>query len=871
MRTMHRLASAPALVLLLGGPLAGAAGAAPTEELVVTARKREESLQEVPLSVTAFGADQLQRLGAGNNEDVALLTVNFNTVQQVGRRLDRPTVRGQSAAAVGGEPNASYFVDGAFVSGTISTTTLGPIERVEVLRGPQSAQFGRATFAGAINYVTRRPTNEFSGEVLARAGSHDTRRLSGWVSGPLVRDRLLFFASAGLDQYGGEWRNGLEAGQAPALNFIDPPQQGDASPLGGTDTRDFVGKLLWLPTETTDVTLKLSYTRGDDDHYVQLIQEPGELNCYLPVFDPDRTDISEYPGWYATSKGAFCGTLDGERVNYAAANPFNPANPAFDAATYLPRSDNLVSGLPAQGGARQSRLNLPDFYNGMRLPDFSPFVPGTEPADWVATPEEPGTRRTQRRALLEVDQALGSWTLTARATYGEDDLAQGFDLDRTEQRYFGGTFSMFERAELEDHSIELRLDSPGDRRLRGSLGLYWFESDWKSRQKQFVGQGFGRLGDPTTQSIENRAVFGTVDFDLGERWTLSAEARYANDVKSIASPIACGDDPLTPGLEGTPVSDEVDSDSFTPRLTVRYEPTGNLMFYALAAKGNKPAEFNRAYFRAATADPCESVIAIDSGATRIAEETAWTWEAGSKSSWLSGRLTTNLAFYYIDWTNQSVFQTTTVGGNLTQITRNAGQSEIFGFELETGFRLTDNLTGQFSWGLANGTFVEYADPAYARTTGIGLDENGNLVNDSNNVRGNRLPSAPKHSFVAALDYTRSLSAALDGFARTDFVLETQRYTAPDNFTRLPNRKLWNARIGLEGDRWTLTAWVTNILDLQPPLSVFSFEYLQGLNWNNGLDATGNPDGSAGTSVQAYSVVPAPGRNAGLELVLRFGD
>ena len=207
------------------------------EELVVTARKREESLQEVPLSITAFSADQLQRVGATDNEDIALLTPNFNTVRQIGRRLDRPTIRGQSAAAVGGEPNASYFIDGVAVAGSISTITLGPIERVEILRGPQSAQFGRATFAGAINYVTRKPTDEFTGEVQAKVGEHETRQYSAWSSGPVIPGVLRYFASAGYSEYGGEWRNSLQAGQAPVGGFITPdpsrydenlfPQQSD--------------------------------------------------------------------------------------------------------------------------------------------------------------------------------------------------------------------------------------------------------------------------------------------------------------------------------------------------------------------------------------------------------------------------------------------------------------------------------------------------------------------------------------------------------------------------------------------------------------------------------------------------------------------
>lgn len=841
------------------------------EELVVTARKREESLQDIPGSLTAFSVENLQRVGAVNNEDVALLTVNFNTVQQIGRRLDRPTVRGQSSAATGGEPNAGYFIDGVFVSGSIATATLGPVERVEILRGPQSALFGRATFAGAINYVTRRPSNEFSGQVQSKVGSNEIRVVNAWASGPLIRDKLLFFTGVGWDRFGGEWRNSLQDGQAPALNFIDPPQMGDNSRLGGTDSRDIVGKLLWTPTDTTTVTLKLGYTKSADDHYAQLIVEPGELNCFLPT-----ADRSDEP-WFATSQGAFCGTIDGAHVTYAANNPFNPGSPAFDPATYLPNSDNLVNNLPRNGGLRQSRINLPDFRNGMQLPDFSGFFTGTEPEDWIATPERPGTRREQKRALLQLDQDIGAWTATARIALNDDVLEQAYDLDRTEQRYFGGTFTMFERAEVEDQSFEARISSPLDAQLRGSLGMYYFRSEWESRQKQFVGQGFGRLSDPTFREIENLAVFGSLEYSLNDAWTLSAEARFASDKKKIDSPLTC-DRPETPETEALPVDDEIDTDAFTPRFTVRYQPNDSTTLYALVAKGNKPAEFNTAYFRQATADACESIVAIEEGATRIEEEKAWTYEVGSKNVWLDGRLTANLALFYIDWDNQSVFQTIEVGNTLTQITRNAGQSEVSGLELETAFVLTDNLIANFSYGLADGKFVNYADPAFANTTGIGLDVNGLLDNDSNNVKGNRLPSSPKHSFVMGMDYTGDLplalfsdSAAVEWFAGSTFVLETDRYTAADNFIKLPNRKLWNGRIGLDADNWRLTAFVNNILDQRAPVSVFSFPSLQGLNWQNGVDAMGMANGAAGTSVQGYSVFPTPGRNYGIDLIVSFGD
>ena len=819
------------------------------EEIVVTARKREESLQEVPLSITAFTAEQLRKKGAFSNDDVALLTVNFNTVAQVGRRNDRPTIRGQSAPAIGGEPNASYFIDGTFVSGSISTTTLGPIERVEILRGPQSAQFGRATFAGAVNYVTRKPSNEFTGEVQAKAGNDETRRLSAWASGPIAEDKLLYFVAAGWDHYGGEWKNQLKANQAPPLNFINPAQMGDSSDLGGTDTKDIVGKLLWTPTDTAEVTLKLGYTKGDDDHYVQLIQEAGELNCYLPTNGAGNTQDNSGESWYETSRGSYCGTFDIGSVNYNSANPFDPrsSNPVFEPLYYLQigtertpiPNQALIDNLPAQGGPRQSRYNLPDFYNGMELPDFSPFLPNTEPEDWIATPEKPGTRREQKRFLLNYVQGIDDWNLTTRLTHNRDVLDQGFDLDRTQQRFFGGSFTMFEHLELKDSSAEIRVDSPAEGPLSGSLGLYYFKSDSDSFQKRFVSEGAGQFpDDPMVREIENKAFFGSLNYQINNYWSLSAEARISRDEKSINSGVSCSE--ISSDFFGEPLANKQSARSFTPRLTARYLHSDETMLYALIAKGNKPAGFNRTFFRAATADPCETLGYINNPGddiTTMDEEDAITYELGAKTTWLDSRILTNLSLFYIDWENQSVYQT----DGLIQYNDNAGKSEVFGLELETAFVITDNLTGQFSYGLADGKFVEYTDDFFAKNTGIGLNPDGTVDPASNNVKGHRFPSTPKHSFVTALSYTRGISADMDWFAHTDFILETGRYTSADNFIKIPTRKLWNVRTGFDRPEWTLTAYVNNILDENTPTSVFGFQYIQGLKWDQTRGNVRNPN------------------------------
>ena len=142
------------------------------EEVIVTARKREENLQEVPLSVTAFSSSTLQDYRMFSPEDIAGFTPGFSFVNSFGRDSDRPVVRGMSNIL--GAPNASFFIDGVYVPGTISSTELQMLERVEVIKGPQAALYGRATFSGAINYVTRRPTNELEGQVTVTVAEHET-------------------------------------------------------------------------------------------------------------------------------------------------------------------------------------------------------------------------------------------------------------------------------------------------------------------------------------------------------------------------------------------------------------------------------------------------------------------------------------------------------------------------------------------------------------------------------------------------------------------------------------------------------------------------------------------------------------------------
>ena len=143
----------------------------PLAEIVVTARKTAESLSDAPVSVSVVGAQQIEELGLNSIDDFARNATGISFSQAFGRSTDRPVIRGQSnvlaGVQAGVETGAAYFVDGIYYQGDIQGFDPNAIERVEIIKGPQSALYGRNTYAGAINYITKDPSDEI--EVSGRA------------------------------------------------------------------------------------------------------------------------------------------------------------------------------------------------------------------------------------------------------------------------------------------------------------------------------------------------------------------------------------------------------------------------------------------------------------------------------------------------------------------------------------------------------------------------------------------------------------------------------------------------------------------------------------------------------------------------------
>ena len=818
------------------------------DEIVVTARKKEERLQEVPISIAAISAEQMEALGIRSDEDVANFTPNFSQVRRVGRTEDRPVIRGMASPPDKGEANASYFIDGVFVSGSISTATTSSMERVEVLRGPQSAQFGRATFSGAVNYVTRQPRSDLEGSINARYGSSDERQLAGWVSGPIIEDKLLFLASAARDEYGGQWRNNLKPDSAFVNGslftnaFAGQSTEGDNSKLGEQATTDLLLKLNWKPWNATDITVKYSYTEGDDSLYPTNVRPNGDepfanLNCYIPN-DPGQP-------WYETSRGEYCGEIS------------------------------------ARG--TENRKNIPDLRNGMTA--NTPLSPALSEDARTAEPVEPGVRRKTDRWLGELVQGLGDWTLTLRASYSEDSLDNVMDLDQQEVRAIWNLFLFHLRDEVDDTSFEVSVSSPVDNRVRGKIGAYWFSRDETSIERSFTGPAAvfglepgGNFGEPRIKETENVSIFGSLGMDLAPKWTLDVEARYAEDDKDII-----GGQRSAIDNEPQPTYTSLDFSNFTPRVTLSYQPNDDLMFYGLVAKGNKPGDFNEDFYRGNIPSEftefqlnCEigDVLAVAGVAPFectqqlkddliVAEEEQWTYEVGFKSTWPEQSILLNVSAFYIDWKDQALSELTPVPGangttSTVQVLRNTGQSRIMGLEVESSWAPTDRLSLFLNYGLADAEFTDGFSPNFAAATGT-----------SGDISGKQLPDTPKHSIVVGFEATAPAPGGMTAFLRGDASRDSRVYTRASNLSWVGETALVNLRAGLMGDAWTATFYVRNLLDDDTPITDFGFT-------NYAIDpiftTPGAENDSTITAVYPllYGVIPRPGRDIGIEFQYRFG-
>jgi len=230
------------------------------EEMIVTVRKTEENLQDVPLSITALPSVTLDRATVQQLSDVANLTPGLSFLDFNVGALSTPVIRGLAQSNTQGrENNVGMFLDGIYLpSRNNLDVELLDLERVEVVKGPQGALYGRSTFAGTINYVTKAPSDEFGLKVSGSAGADDYYEGQINLSGPLT-GTLSGTGAIAYREFDGT---------------IENIATGDN--LGGYKNTSGLAKLLWEPSDNLSFELTGYYTDREIDSAGIFNEEP---NC----------------------------------------------------------------------------------------------------------------------------------------------------------------------------------------------------------------------------------------------------------------------------------------------------------------------------------------------------------------------------------------------------------------------------------------------------------------------------------------------------------------------------------------------------------------------------------------------------------------
>ena len=801
------------------------------EEIVVTARKRTETIQEVPLSVTPFSAAELEQRGFSGLDDIAAATPGFTfEAFQSGGAHGNAVIRGLAQQFTTSRiQNVSFFIDGVYLQRQ-SMLDLGMIDmqRVEVVKGPQNALFGRNAFAGAVNYITLRPGSEPEGYLMATMGDNSREQYRLGMSGPLDDSQTLFGKfSAGFSRYDGHTFNNHPVADA------DPIGENVQGMLGGHDDATYSASLAYDPNEK--LRTRVSYYRSE------LVHETGA-----------GYSIS---GVNASRFGLRTEAQNDLNCNVATVNDIGIPSP-----THTRTGNTLWCG---------------------ELPRYASDVAERRVDGIVVDPRAVGFRAQTSVATLSVDyDLLDNMTLyylygqavhdsyTDGGTSDEDPIAgRGIltnaavyllDPSQDAAYTFVNTASSRPNSELQSFSHELRADWKPMDRLQTSFGVYYSiveDEEWTSlfindlcnadtpqniqncnrplsypntvadntvltvgtAYDQVVRQHGGQLrGEWTAFKDEISAFFASASFDFTDTLQATLEGRISMEDKAVrrftdSFMLGFGEsvtynppqDPVIPGLANTIESSlVVPADSkkytyFTPRAIINWDFAEDSMVYASIAKGVKSGGFNNAD------DPKD---------LHYAEAENWTYEIGSKNRLFGGIVTLNGAVYFIDWSGlQGGIPPTDGGLSTSDIITNLGGASSVGFELESKALLPFGFSMDLGFTYNDATYddgVIYS--AGVQDTGA-FHCDGVTCPADGNVGGNQLARTSKIQGSLGLNYTNEIFSWLFN-ARVDTNYQTKQFLTPLNVGWAPDRMLTNASFNFASsdEKWEVIAWAKNV-------------------------------------------------------------
>jgi outer membrane receptor protein involved in Fe transport len=728
------------------------------EAITVTARRVDEQLQKVPLPISAITADVIEEKGFTDIRDIAAFTPSFSFRSGFGRDGDRPVIRGMSN--IQGEPNASFFIDGVYVQGDISGYGLDNLERVEVIRGPQSAAFGRRTFSGAVNFITRRPGNEATGKFTLGGGSDGQRKLSGFYSGPIIEDLLSFDIGAVYDETDGLFYNPVA----------------DDNNIGGTKTIGVSSSLLWRPLDGLEVLGRFGYQQNRDQHFAIFRQGNTLNNCFLPEIIGTQPG-SNFPIGRTRTRGYFCGV-----PNTPSEFPIN--TPDYDLAGYGAglKRDNLRSSVVADY----------TLSNNWTLTSTSSY---NETKEYSAVDQDYSSIRGFAGAFetfgetdaYDWSQDLRLTTDTTAPVYG---IVGAYYYKETRGPGFTGSLSGFNTAPaFRQAPVVATPTDPADEVI--NKAVYGFV-EWKIDDQWSTSFEVRFARDTISAGGTDVRVVNTPAPPRTFRRTFALEQEFSSTTPRVSLAYQLNDNINLYGL----ASKGTKPGGFN--ADVQRADLSDASRAALIAEGLTSFDEEEAwnYELGFKSDLLDNTLRLNANVFWI--------------NWQNQQLTESRT---VSLVNNSPL--------LTSYTTNIGESRIRGFEIEGQWVITPDLLGNFSYSYNDAEIRDFISQDQADLFCNVPRPTLDLA--CANAAGNVLPRVPRNQLALGLTYTGTLGNGWGWFANGDVNYESTRYTQVDNLAETGASTQLNLRFGLDiNEHWRWTLWVNNVTDEDAPEDIIRY-------------------------------------------------
>lgn len=774
-------------------------GSGEIQAITVTAQRRTENLQNVPITIQALTAETLTQLNVQTFDDFVKYLPNVTAASNgpgqgniYMRGLSTGGIGNQGSGVVGGFPNVAIYLDeqSGQVPGRNLDVYAADLERIEVLEGPQGTLFGAGAQAGVLRYITNKPKLDVT-EAALDAGyaytSHGdpSSSATGVINLPLIPDTLAVRAVVYNDSRGGYINNVpgtfVRSGTDPGIHYANYTNNipSYTSTVSNVNNNHLVANAI---NPLTYQGLRLSAFYKFNENWTALIaQSYQDMNAQGVFYDTPRSSgpaVAPNPG-----------------------GPVSKALPDLSVQLYNPsynkdRFENTSLTIDGRLGA----LKL--VYSGAYL-------------------------------ARHVEQSQ-DYTNYARGVYANYYQCVAGANGTPGQCYSPST--AWHDAEKDTHdSQELRLSTPDDWRMRGIGGLFWedYQIHEQANWLYKTAPGFAPLSPPPgatsndpnvrndntafyddiTRGYTQKALFGSADFDIvPKRLTITVGTRYYkfdnSEVGSSGGSFGCyvGYTTTTPctsaSYQANLNAENLHSSysGFKSRANLSWKVTDDAMVYFTWSQGFRPGGFN----------PASKTVLNGTFAVPLnfAPDTLTNNELGWKTEWFDRRLMFNGAMYQEDWKNVQVqfFDPQAGLSNLT-FTTNGPQYRVRGVETQIVARVTQGLTltGAASWNSSNQTNSPYL---------IGL--NGQPITSISNAYGAlNSPLAQSPPFQGNLRVRHEFSMSdYHAFWQIGGVHQAHSYSATGHIQTFeqPGFTTYDASLGVAKDAWLVQVYGENVTD-----------------------------------------------------------